>query len=140
MIRRKARQRIMSEVNITPLVDTCLVLLIMFMIAAPIMVTQTIPIKLPQSTGGVQLSLHNETYITVTYTPDKGVLYYYLQDKTPISLDRIGEILSKKNSPDKLETVYIYSDGTAPMEGVIALVDVITSKGGKVSLVTENAK
>jgi biopolymer transport protein TolR len=138
--RQRYESRIISDVNITPLVDTCLVLLIMFMIATPIFVTQAIPVNLPRSSKGVRVSTQNELFVTVNYTEKNGVKYYYLQDKNPITLADLGKQLSKKINPEKRETVYIYSDGNAPMEKVISLVDVITSKGGKVSIVTQQGK
>ena len=138
--RQRYESRIISDVNITPLVDTCLVLLIIFMIATPIFVTQAIPVNLPRSSKGVKVATQNELFVTVNQTDKKGVQYYFLQDKNPISLDDLGKQLSKKINPDKHETVFIYSDGNAPMEKVISLVDVITSKGGKVSIVTQQGK
>jgi biopolymer transport protein ExbD len=141
MRRRQYKEsRIISDVNITPLVDTCLVLLIMFMIATPLFITQAIPVTLPKSSQGMRVSPHNETFITVSYSPQKGAEYYFLQNKNPMSLDQIRELLGKKINPEKKETVYIYSDGKAPMENVITLVDIVTSKGGKVSLVTSQGK
>jgi biopolymer transport protein ExbD len=127
-------------VNITPLVDTCLVLLIMFMIATPLLVTQAVPVNLPKSGKGVPVSTHNDAFVTVSFSKEKGVEYYFLQDKNPVPLDKLGELLSKRINPDQKETVYIYSDGKTPMENVITLVDLITSKGGKVSLITEQGK
>jgi biopolymer transport protein ExbD len=112
----------------------------MFMIATPLLVTQAVPVNLPKSSKGMQVSTHNDAFVTVSFSKDKGVEYYFLQDKTPVPLDKLEELLAKRLNPDKKETVYIYSDGKTPMENVIKLVDLITSKGGKVSLVTEQGK
>src|SRR3974390_856279 len=46
--RRHHRQRVMSEINVTPMVDVMLVLLIIFMVSAPLL-TVGVPIDLPQS-------------------------------------------------------------------------------------------
>ena len=46
--RRRPRQRVMSEINVTPMVDVMLVLLIIFMVSAPLL-TVGVPIDLPQS-------------------------------------------------------------------------------------------
>ena len=46
--RRQRRQRVMSEINVTPMVDVMLVLLIIFMVSAPLL-TVGVPIDLPQS-------------------------------------------------------------------------------------------
>ena len=50
-VRRKGRQRPMSEINVTPLVDVMLVLLIIFMVTAPLLVAG-VPVDLPQSRAG----------------------------------------------------------------------------------------
>lgn len=136
--RFRREDRIISEVNITPLVDTCLVLLIMFMIATPIFVTQAVPVNLPKSAKGIKVSPQNETFVTISMQEGKGVQYYFLQDKTPQDLAGISSLLEKKINPSKKETVYIYSDGKAPMDSIINLADIISQKGGKVYVVTRN--
>ncbi len=65
--RRRGRSQPMSEINVTPLVDVMLVLLIVFMVAAPLL-TVGVPIDLPQSQAK---SLNTESEpITVTVTAD----------------------------------------------------------------------
>ena len=143
MRRRRFRDqsRIISDVNITPLVDTCLVLLIMFMIATPLMVNQSVPVNLPKTRQGMQVSPHNEPFVTVSFNPaTRTSQFYFMQDKTPVSAKEMETLLGQKLNPQKKETVYLYSDGKTPMEEVINLVDIITAKGGKVSLITEHAK
>jgi biopolymer transport protein ExbD len=139
MSRRRFRreERIISDVNITPLVDTCLVLLIMFMIATPIFVTQAVPVSLPSTSKGIKVSPQNEAFVTVSFSAEKGAQYYYLQDKKPVSLDELGKILSQRLSPQKKETVFIYSDGKTPMDSIITLSDIINQRGGKVYIVTK---
>ena len=53
--RRRRRAAVMAEINVTPMVDVMLVLLIIFMVAAPLM-TSTIDIDLPVASGGKSLS------------------------------------------------------------------------------------
>ena len=143
MRRRRHRDssHIISDVNITPLVDTCLVLLIMFMIATPLMVKQSVPVNLTKSKQGLAVSPQNDPFITVSF--DKGTgkaQFFFMQDKTPVNAKELGDILGKKLNPDKKQTVYIYSDGKTPMEEIITLVDIVTSKGGKISLITEQGR
>jgi biopolymer transport protein TolR len=52
--RRHRRSKVMSEINVTPFVDVMLVVLIVFMVAAPLL-TVTIPIDLPEAKGGSPL-------------------------------------------------------------------------------------
>ena len=143
MRRRRHRDsaHIISDVNITPLVDTCLVLLIMFMIATPLMVKQTVPVNLPKSKQGLAVSPQNDPFVTVSLDKTSGkAQFFFMQDKTPVSPKQLEEILGKKLNPEKKQTVYIYSDGKTPMEEIITLVDIVTSKGGKISLITEQGR
>lgn len=143
MRRRRFRDQthIISDVNITPLVDTCLVLLIMFMIATPLMVKQSVPVNLPKARQGLNVSPQNDPFVTISYDQaSHKAQFYFMQDKTPVSVKDLGEILGKKLNPEKKQTVYIYSDGKTPMEEIITLVDVVTSKGGKISLITERSQ
>lgn len=48
---------LISEINITPLVDICLVLLIVFMVTAKIIVSQALPLDLPKAASGQQVQL-----------------------------------------------------------------------------------
>src|ERR1700733_1618078 len=75
--RRRGRRRapVMSDINVTPFVDVMLVLLIVFMVSAPLL-TVGVPIELPQSQAKA-LSQDNEP-LTVSVTVDGKV---FLQDK-----------------------------------------------------------
>ena len=53
--RKHHRRRVMSEINVTPMVDVMLVLLIIFMVAAPLM-TSNIDIDLPVASGGKSIA------------------------------------------------------------------------------------
>ncbi len=65
--RRRARPRAMSEINVTPFVDVMLVLLIIFMVAAPLLVVG-VPIDLPETSANALES--EEEPITVSVTAD----------------------------------------------------------------------
>ena len=70
---RRGRYRPMAEINVTPLVDVMLVLLIIFMVAAPLM-TVGVPVDLPKTQASA-LNQENEP-ITITVNSDK----IYLQE------------------------------------------------------------
>ena len=80
--RRRARPRAMSEINVTPFVDVMLVLLIIFMVAAPLLVVG-VPIDLPETSANALES--EEEPITVSVTADGRV---FLQE-TEVGLDQL---------------------------------------------------
>lgn len=80
--RRRARPRAMSEINVTPFVDVMLVLLIIFMVAAPLLVVG-VPIDLPETSASALES--EEEPITVSITADGQV---FLQE-TEVTLDAL---------------------------------------------------
>src|SRR3990170_2165736 len=66
--RRRRRRAVMSEINVTPMVDVMLVLLIIFMVAAPLM-TVGVPVDLPKTQASA-LNQENEP-ITITVNSEK---------------------------------------------------------------------
>lgn len=136
---RSNTSKVLSDVNITPLVDTCLVLLILFIITTPFLVKHTVPIALPKSESGRKAPAHDKLFVTVSFNHASGkAMFYFSNDTKPVTLVEIKDIMSKNLDPKIAQTVFIYSDGKTPMEDIITLIDIISSKGGKVSLVTEH--
>jgi biopolymer transport protein TolR len=89
---RRGRQRrvVMSEINVTPFVDVMLVLLIVFMVTAPLM-TLTIRVDLPDTRGGTTLNTQKAP-ITITLKKSGGDCSSQADlflDKTPIALEDI---------------------------------------------------
>jgi biopolymer transport protein TolR len=80
--RRRGRPKAMSEINVTPFVDVMLVLLIIFMVAAPLLVVG-VPIDLPETSANALES--EEEPITVSVTADGRV---FLQE-TETTLDQL---------------------------------------------------
>ena len=66
--RRRGKSAAMSEINVTPFVDVMLVLLIIFMVAAP-MLTVGVPVELPE-TAATALPTEQEEPLTITITAD----------------------------------------------------------------------
>ena len=86
--RRTKRARPMSEINVTPFVDVMLVLLIIFMVTAP-MLTVGIPIELPKTSANA-LPSENDVPLSITISADKKIV---LQE-TPISFEQLIPKLS----------------------------------------------
>ena len=101
-----------SEINVTPLVDVMLVLLIIFMVAAPMM-TSGVPIDLPQTQAG---ALNAQTQpITISIKADGQV---FLQE-TQIYVAQIAVKLQAIATTGYNERIFVRGDGKAPY-GVIA--------------------
>ncbi len=89
--RRHRRHAVMSEINVTPMVDVMLVLLIVFMVAAPLM-TVSIPVELPQARGGEAAKSLNAVQLIITGKKTSGTcssaMEFYLNE-TPIQLTEL---------------------------------------------------
>ena len=81
--RRRRRSQPMAEINITPMVDVMLVLLIIFMVAAPLM-TVGVPVELPKTAANA-LPSEEEEPLTVTITAE-GVLSIQNTEVAPAEL------------------------------------------------------
>ncbi|WP_444549171.1 protein TolR [Candidatus Magnetomonas plexicatena] len=118
----------LSEINVTPLVDVMLVLLVIFMVTAPMM-KQGMDIELPKTKGS---SLPNQERFTVTIKKD-GVLYLNTEKMTEEALINKLKSVSTIN-PD----VYLEADKTVPYGRVAELMAEIKAAGiEKLGLVTE---
>jgi biopolymer transport protein ExbD/biopolymer transport protein TolR len=101
--RRRQRHGVMSEINVTPMVDVMLVLLIIFMVAAPLL-TVSIPVDLPEAKASVSSKAKTEQ-LTVTARKASGtctsVPEYYLGD-SPIDFNELeAKIKAIRESGEK---------------------------------------
>ncbi|MEZ2132112.1 MULTISPECIES: protein TolR [unclassified Sinorhizobium] len=132
--RRGSRKALVSEINVTPLVDVMLVLLIIFMVAAPMM-TVGVPIDLPQTQAK---ALNADTQpITISVKADGEV---YLQE-TPIPVAEVAGKLQAIATTGYNERIFVRGDATAPY-GVIADVMARIQEAGykNIGLVTQQKK
>jgi biopolymer transport protein TolR len=84
-LKRRGRSPIMAEINITPLTDIFLVLLIIFMVSSAAMVESGAKISLPEVDSTVQQARE----ITVTVTPDAQIFV----NSSPTSMDELENVL-----------------------------------------------
>jgi biopolymer transport protein TolR len=129
--RRRARSQPMSEINVTPLVDVMLVLLIVFMVAAPLL-TVGVPIDLPQSQAK-SLNTQSEP-ITVTVTAD-GQIYVLeeLVDRATL-LGKLDEVAENGTE----ERIYVRGDNVADYGTVMQVMGQLSGAGyNKIGLITE---
>jgi len=130
--RRKGRRpAVMSEINVTPLVDVMLVLLIIFMVSAPLL-TVGVPIDLPESKAG---SLNEEKEPLTISVNNQGEIF--LQD-TKISLDDLVPRLNAITNQGYEERIYVRGDRNVNYGQVMRVMGTISSAGfRRVALVTE---
>ncbi len=124
----------LSEINVTPFVDVMLVLLVIFMVTAPMM-QQGIDVDLPETTTQ-PLRVHDEPLI-LTIQKDGRVFI----GRKEVTLDELLEKLQSVFEARSDEEVFLRADQAAPY-GLVAKVLAATRKAGakKIGMVTESEK
>ena len=117
----------MSEINVTPMVDVMLVLLIIFMVTAPLM-QQGVKVDLPDADTAPMKSSTQEKLI-LTLTKD-GKAYL---GKTEIPVERITELLSTNEKLKLDKELYLHADQELPY-GLVVKVMAAAKAGGADSL------
>lgn len=129
--RRRGRARPMSEINVTPFVDVMLVLLIVFMVSAPLL-TVGVPVELPESQASALNDPEEPVVVTVNA---EGQIFV---QETEVELERITALLRAvtENNPDI--RIFVRGDRGLPYGEVMAVMGTINTAGfRRVALVTE---
>ncbi len=132
--RRRSNHGTMSDINVTPLVDVMLVLLIVFMVAAPLMTTG-VPIELPK-TEAMPLPTPSEP-LTISVQADRKVFI----DKTEIPLSDLAAKLQALAKNGNKEQLMVRGDTNVPYGAIMEVMGVLNSAGfSQISLVTSPAE
>ena len=131
--RRHRRKPVMAEINVTPMVDVMLVLLIIFMVSAPLL-TVGVPLDLPQTQAK---SLDNDKEPLTVSVRSKGEVF--LQN-TEIKVDelvpKLQAITQARGGND--ERIYVRGDKTVDYGTVMRVMGRLSAAGfRRVALVTE---
>jgi biopolymer transport protein TolR len=131
--RRRGRHRaMMAEINITPMVDVMLVLLIIFMVAAPLM-TVGVPVELPK-TAATPLPAVEEEPLTVSITAEGTITLM----KTEIGFDELVPKLRAIAAERSDNKVFLRADGRVPYEVVAQVMGALNAGGfNNIGLVTD---
>jgi biopolymer transport protein TolR len=122
----------MSEINVTPFVDVMLVLLIIFMVAAPLL-TVGVPIELPR-TAATALPTEAEEPLTIAMTADGQILV----QNSPVAREEVIPLLRAVASERASDRIFLRADGAIPYEGVMQLMGALNASGFRnIGLVTE---
>src|SRR5690606_1929847 len=125
------RSKPMSDINVTPMVDVVLELLIIFMVAAPLM-TVGVPIDLPQ-TQARQMNTE-QTPITISVTNDGAV---FLGD-TPVLLTDLIARVNEQATNGTEDRVYVRGDLAANYGAVMQVMGALSGAGySRIGLITE---
>ena len=123
-------QTSLSEINITPFVDVVLVLLVMFMVTAPIL-QSGIEVDVPKTKTVKEIS---EERLVITIDKDQRV---YLGND-PININEIGDRLHAKIRHPEGQSVFIRSDENVPFGAFATVMDAVKQTGiTNVSIVTQ---
>ena len=129
--RRGRKAGPISEINVTPLVDVMLVLLIVFMVAAPLM-TMGVPVDLPQTRARAMPV--NAKPITVTVTPDGAISL----DNQKVTMDTLVTTVQSLATQGTDERLYVRGDSTAQYGMIMQVMGALSAAGfEKIGLITE---
>jgi biopolymer transport protein ExbD/biopolymer transport protein TolR len=126
---RGKTQTALSDINITPLVDVVLVLLLIFMLTAPVL-QSGVQVAVPHTRMVNQLT---EVHLVVTIDKDQNV---YLQDK-PVNIHDLSSILAA-NPKNEKKVIYVRADEAVPFGAFASVMDAVKQAGiSNISIVTQ---
>ncbi len=130
-MRGSGRKRLVSEINVTPLVDVMLVLLIIFMVTAPMM-TQGLDVDLPETTSK---SLRQEEKPIVVTVDEKGNISI---ESIPYARDLLLQELQKQYKANQKQPIFLRADRNVPYGHVVTVMSDIKSVGfDKIGMITK---
>jgi biopolymer transport protein TolR len=118
----RGRRGTLSEINVTPLVDVMLVLLIIFMISAPLL-TVGVPVELPKTEAG---SMQDQAEpLTVSIRADGSIFI----GEAPVAFGELAPRLTEMAGDDTKKPIYVRADGKASYEVVAQVMAALSTSG-----------
>ncbi|MGH8079935.1 MAG: protein TolR [Lysobacter sp.] len=140
-IRRPRKRKLKSEINVVPYIDVMLVLLIIFMVTAPLL-TLGVDVELPKSNAK---SIETKNDPVVVQIDEKGNFFLVVKagSKEAVSAETLATkvgALVKQNSKEKLQ-VYIAGDGRSNYQPIMDAMNILQNAGvEKVGLMSQPEK
>ena len=132
-LRKNNEEKALSNINVTPLVDVMLVLLIIFMITAPMM-KSGMKVNLPQAEAKEIKKIDD---VVISITKDK---YIYV-NKTNVNINLLKDTLMNIFMNRKKKVIFLEADSSVPYGYVVYVLDVIKKAGiEKVGIVVKPKK
>ena len=122
MVSKNGSRRFLSEINVTPFVDVMLVLLVIFMVTAPMM-QEGVDVNLPQAKGKSLPSKEKRMTVSITSTRE-----VYLNDRK-IELSKLEEKLKKIFQNRDRKEVFLRADEKVPYGFVVKAMAAIKNAG-----------
>jgi biopolymer transport protein ExbD len=110
------------EINVTPFIDVMLVLLIIFMVAAPL-ATVDVSVNLPASTAQPQPRPEKPLFLTI-----KADHSLALGDDT-VSKDDLGALLDRESGGDKMQRIFLRADRTVDYDALMQTMNLLRTAG-----------
>jgi biopolymer transport protein TolR len=122
----------MADINVTPFIDVMLVLLIIFMVAAP-MLTVGVPIELPETAANA-LPAEQEEPLSITMTADGKLLIQNTETAPSELITRLTAISAERTS----DKIFLRADGAIPYARVAEVMGALNAGGfNNIGLVTD---
>ena len=131
-VRRPGRKRLIAEMNLVPLIDVSLILVIIFMVLTPMMVQSELSVKLPKASYGSPVPAATTVHVEIARN---GTL---LIEGRPVSWDDLTRELSLRLGRARSKTVLVQADKSVAVERVVAVLDAAKRLGvGKMGVGVE---
>jgi biopolymer transport protein ExbD/biopolymer transport protein TolR len=128
-------QTALAEINVTPLVDVMLVLLVIFMVTAPILQTG-IQVNLPR-TREAQSNEATPQALIVTVDKEGAIYLSGKNERQAVNINDLPQLLNERLAKSKDRRVYLRGDGDTPYRVIAYVLDQAKRAQANVSLVTE---
>jgi biopolymer transport protein TolR len=127
---RGRTQSSLADINVTPFVDVVLVLLVMFMVTAPVL-QSGIEVQVPRTRTVKEIS---EERLVITINREQQVFL----NNDPVNINQIGAKIHDKIRDPQGQSIYIRADENVPFGAFATVMDAVKSSGiSNVSIVTQ---
>lgn len=129
-------QSTLAEINVVPLVDIMLVLLVIFMVTAPFL-NESIDVDLPEVTAASASTEKKDKIVTVN---QQGEVFIEGEDKTPYTLETLGPALQQifAGDPAAEKTLFLRADKNVPYGTVVKIMALAKQLGiARIGMITE---